>query len=237
MTWLFDPEKAAHRAGWIDVFGWESAYQEHMLRPLLESIAPVTGFPCPPFFNAERVEWRYREWDGCYKVGRISRDDANKFSTDMWRIFDRVLVPNDLRKKVYVLGYGANAAKRTGKPIKGLDWMTWDPDVISSTDFYRGIDTLVHKTGGSRESSSRVLMECYAHGVVPVVERDFAFPELVEHNETGFMGSNSDEMSFFASVLAHVPELHRHMAEAGRDHLEHLANPEKCWQAWEQVLQ
>jgi hypothetical protein len=35
---------------------------------------------------------------------------------------------------------------------------------------------MIHKTGGSRESCCRVLVEAYAHGVVPVVEDDYGSP-------------------------------------------------------------
>jgi glycosyltransferase involved in cell wall biosynthesis len=236
MTWLFGPEKEAHSKGWIDVFGFISDYQQKILVPQLEAIRPVNAFRCTPYFNAERVAWRYREWDGCYKVGRISRDDQGKFAPDTWRIFDRVMAPPGLQKKVYILGYGPNAQKKCGTPTPGLDLMVWAPGAIGATEFYNGIDTLVHKTDGSRESFCRVLLEAYAHGVVPIVERDYAFPELVVHGETGYMASSSDEMSFIASMLAHDPAEHRRVAENGRKHLEQLVNPEKCWAGWEEVI-
>jgi hypothetical protein len=237
MTWLFGPEKEAHRRGWIDVFGFESDYQQAMLLPDLEKVGPVNGFRCVAYFNPDRIEWRYREWDGCYNVGRISRDDQGKYAADTWRIFDRVLVPPPLKKKVYILGYGPNGKAKCGAPVEGLDLMVWSPGAIDATEFYRGIDTMVHKTGGSRENCPRILFEAYAHGVVPVVEHDFGFPELVVHGETGFMGASSDEMSYYASVLAHTPERHRQMAVNGRELLEQSCNPERCWQGWQQVLE
>ena len=237
MTWLFETEKELHRRGLIDCFGFVSDFQKDMLVPQLESIAPVRLFDYRPHFNTARVEWRYREWDGTYRMGRISRDDEHKFSADTWRIFDRVLVPAGLQKKVYVLGFGPNAERRIGSAPPSLDWQTWAPNGISATAFYRTIDTMVHKTGGSRESYCRVLVEAYAHGVVPVVENDYAFPDLVVHGETGFMSSDSDEMSFYASWLAMNPAEHRRMAENGRRHLERtLSDPETCWRAWSALL-
>jgi glycosyltransferase involved in cell wall biosynthesis len=115
--------------------------------------------------------------------------------------------------------------------------LTWTPGAIGATEFYNGIDTMVHKTGGSRENCPRTLFEAYSHGVVPVVEYDFGFPELVVHGETGFMGDSSDEMSYYASVLAHTPERHRQMAVNGRELLEQMCDPEKCWAGWQAVLQ
>src|SRR5581483_4533434 len=170
MTWVFDAEVAAHRNGWIDYFGFVSRYQKGWLTLQLERTRPVRSFDYHPYFNTRRVEWRYRDWnDGCYKLGRISRDDGGKFAPDTWRIFDRVRVPDSLKKKVYILGYGPNAAAKIGPAPPGLDWRTWAGNEIPATEFYRTIDTMVHKTGGSRESYCRVLIEAYAHGVVPIV--------------------------------------------------------------------
>lgn len=237
MTYLFDRERAAHARGWIDVFGFQSAYQRSCLLPQLETIRPVQTFPYRPYFNAERIEWRYRKWEGTYRVGRISRDDQAKFAPDTWRIFERVLVPPRLKKKVYILGYGSNAAKKIGPAPPTLDWMTWNGNAIPATQFYRTIDTMIHKTGGSRENYPRVLLEAYAHGVVPIVERAYAFPELVKHEETGFMADSSDEMSYYASFLAMNPAVHRRAAEAGRRHLEDvLTDVQASWRAWRQIL-
>jgi hypothetical protein len=237
MTYVFDAERRAHEAGLIDRFGFITAYQERLLRPALERIRPLRSFPYRPYFSVERVAFRYREWGGEYRVGRISRDDASKFAPDTWRIFDRVLVPPHLKKKTYILGYGPSAASRIGPAPPGLDWRTWAGNEIPATHFYRTIDTMIHKTGGSRESYCRVLVEAYAHGVVPIVERDYAFPELVVHGETGFMASDSDEMSYYASWLAHHPAEHRRIAENGRRHLETvLVDEERCWVGWAEVL-
>jgi glycosyltransferase involved in cell wall biosynthesis len=238
MTWLFERERDAHAQGWLDYFGFVSRFQHECLVPELELIAPVRVFRYRPHFNPDRFEWHYRRWAGTYNVGRISRDDADKFAADTWRIFDRVLVPGNLEKKVFILGYGPNAAAKIGPAPAGLDWRTWSPDEIPASSFYRTIDTMVHKTGGSRESYCRVVLEAYAHGVVPIVEDAYAFPELVIDGVTGFVTSDSDEMSYDASVLANDPRKHRLMAEAGRAFLvEELVDEEASWRAWEGLLE
>src|SRR5262249_15599106 len=154
-----------------------------------------------------------------------SRDNKSKFAPDTWRIFERILVPAHVAKRVCILGYGPKAAEAIGPPPATLDVRTWPCDGIPVTDFYRQIDTLVHKTGTSRESYCRALIEAYAYGVVPIVEANYAFPELLVHGETGFMTSNSEEMSYYASMLAHNRSEHRRISRNGREHLEkHLMN-------------
>jgi hypothetical protein len=236
MTWTFDAELQAHEKGWIDLFGFESRYQEECLGPLLADIAPYRTFDYRPYFNTARIAWSHRDFAGTYRVGRISRDDPAKYATDTWSIFDRVLVPAGLRKKVFILGHGQHAAAKIGPPPKGLDWLTWTPDAIGSTEFYRTIDTLMHKTGGSRESYGRVVVEAYAHGVVPIVEDAFAFPDLVVHGETGYRAQSSDEMSHYAGLLAFDEKRHEEMARAGREWLERLSDPEKCFRPWCDLL-
>ena len=237
MTYLFDAEKSAHAAGLIDAFGFVSHYQQSLLAPALSAIRPFETFPYKPFFNLDRVRWSYRSLETTYRVGRISRDDGAKYAADTWRIFDRVLTPADLKKKVFMLGHGPKAAAKIGPPPPGLDWLTWGPASIPAVCFYRTIDTLVHKTGGSRESYCRVLIEAYAHGVAPIVEADYAFPELVINHETSFTTSDSDEMSYLASWLAMNPDAHRRMVERGRAHLEHvLVDEDDCWRGWRDAL-
>jgi glycosyltransferase involved in cell wall biosynthesis len=238
MTWLFEREKKAHENRWITLFGFQTDYQRRCLVPELEQIRPgVATFPYRPFFNTDSIAWKYRPFDGYYRVGRISRDDECKFAADTWRIFERVLVPAHLGKKVYILGYGPNAARRIGPAPTGLDWQTWGPNEIPSTDFYRMVNTLIHKTGGSRENCPRTLLEAYAHGVVPVVENDFGFVELVVHGETGFCASSSDEMSYYASLLASEPRQHRRVAETARDYVaDRFGCAETCFLPWNELL-
>jgi glycosyltransferase involved in cell wall biosynthesis len=237
MTWLVEVEMIAHRLGLIDYFGFLSGYQERVLAPLLNRIRPYRTFDHKPYFNLARVDWVYRRWHGDFRLGRISRDDWSKYAPDTWRILNDVTVPSHLRKKVYILGYGANAQRAIGPAPEHLDATTWSCNAIPATDFYRTIDTMIHKTGTSRESYCRVLIEAYAHGVVPIVEHDYAFPELVIHGETGFMTSDSAGMSEYATVLAHDPKRHRRMAENGRAHLETVVNSaSESWRAWEDVL-
>jgi glycosyltransferase involved in cell wall biosynthesis len=237
MTWLFEAEKHAHAEGWIDCFGFQSRYQASCLIPQLERLGPVRTFDYRPFFSFGRVSFGYRPWNGTYRLGRASRDDMAKFSADTWRIFDRVLVPRHLQKKVYILGYGPKATEKIGRPPDSLDWQTWGAGAIPASRFWRTIDTMVHKTGGSRENYPRVLLEAYAHGVVPIVEDAYGLRELVVHSETGYLTSDSDEMSYYASMLAANPAEHRRLAVNGRRHLEErLVSRAASFRAWEEAL-
>lgn len=240
MCWTFDKELEAHQSGWIDLFGFVSEFQKGLLLPKLEAVRPVQAMDdYRPYFNpdslSQRLSFSYRAPSDWFAMGRVSRDDGDKYSSDMWRIFDKVSSP--LPTKTFILGYGPNAHEKTGPAPVTLDWQTWLPGAIPVREFYERLHVLIHKTGGSRESYGRFVPEAYASGVPVIVEDDFAFPNLVIDGITGFRCSTSDEMSYRASQLAFDEGLRKRMAFAGRDFLlMELAEQVGCWRAWARIL-
>lgn len=217
MTWYFDHEVTAIRNGWITHLGFVSRYQRDYLMNEWAKQLPemcvdgrmqfgVNGFPeqlnYSPYLDITQFDVLNKTND-YFGVGRISRADPHKFSADCWRIFDRVLTPGP--KKTFILGWSDDVGKRVGAPPDGLDWQWWTAGAISAREFYSRIDVMIHKTGGSRESYCRVLVEAMAYGIVPLVERNFAFPEILSKSDAlskFCMCDSSEEMSFKASCLA-----------------------------------
>lgn len=239
-TWAFEAELEAHRNGWIDFFGFVSQYQKGWLLPELEAIGPVrelVGYR--PYFNphnlSQQLRFSYREPRECFAMGRVSRDDGARFSSDMWNIFHKVCSPRPT--KTFVLGFGKHAKQKCGDPLPGSDCMMWEPGALRVSEFYERLHLLIHKTGGSRESYGRVIPEAYASGVPVIVEDDYAFPDLVLDGMTGFRCHSSDEMSFRASELAFDESLRKRMVYAAHDFLLHdMAAPNKCWPTWKSLL-
>lgn len=217
MTWTFGPEITAIKNGWITHLGFVSEYQKKFLMEKYSQQLPdmcvdgsvqfgMKGFPqllkYAPYLDISQFDV-LQKTDEYFGVGRVSRADPAKYSSDCWKIFDRVLTPG--KKKVFILGYSDDVGKKIGQPPDGLDWIWWTAGAIPTRDLYSKIDVMIHKTGGSRESYCRVLVEAMAHGIVPLVEREYAFPEILskdEHLANFVMCSSSDEMSFKASQLA-----------------------------------
>jgi glycosyltransferase involved in cell wall biosynthesis len=244
MTWNFPREIEAHQAGLIDVFVFQSEYQRSMIAPALEAIRPIRDLTdYRPFFNThnamQRLKFSYREpaKDGYFGLGRVSRDDANKYPPDMWKIFAQVVSP--LPTKTFILGFGPNAIERCGSrpPCEWLDWMTWSPSAIEPADLYRRIHVLIHKTGGSRENWPRTVLESMATGVAVIAEADWALPQMIENEVTGFLCRSSEEMSFRASQLAFDEPLRHQMVHvAYASFLQEHANPERSFAAWHTLL-
>lgn len=239
MTFSFPKEIEAHKNGLIDYHVFVSDYQRKWLEPQLsvhKKVNILEGYK--PYFDPnnklQQIEFSYREPQDWFALGRISRDDGAKFSSDMWNIFYKVCTPK--QKKVFILGYGPNAHKKCGNAPNGLDWQTWEPNVIPVKNFYNLIHCIIHKTGGSRESYCRIVPEAYSFGVPMIVENDYAFPQLIQNEVTGYICNSSDEMSYRASELAFNEQKRKDMIFAGRDFLiNEIASVDKCWSAWEQL--
>lgn len=241
MTWTFEKEIIAHRNGWIDYHVFVSNYQKGWLKPELEKIRPVNelvGYK--PYFNpnniSQQVEFSYREPDKHFSLGRVSRDDGNKYSADMWNIFYKVCTPKN--KKVFILGYGPNAHAKTGSAPAGLDWQTWGPNAVPVKQLYGILHALIHKTGGSRESYCRIVPEAYAYGVPMIAENDYAFPDLIINGVTGYLCKTSDEMSYRASELAFDEPKRKKMIFAAREFLlNEISDENKCWAPWKKLFE
>jgi hypothetical protein len=242
MTWLFDNELIAIQNKWIDYHGFVSKYQQNML---LSTIKEKTGIDVnifneyQPYFNpnniAQNLEFNYRIPKDYFCMGRISRDDGSKFSSDMWNIFYKVSSP--LPTKTFILGFGENAFKKCGSAPQGLDWQTWSPGGIPVKDCYNKLHCLIHKTGGSRESYCRIVPECYAAGVPIVTENNYALPELIINGETGFLCNSSDEMSYRASQLAFDEQLRKTIIYNAYNYLiNKISNKNDCINSWINML-
>lgn len=240
MTWTFEKELVAVNNGWITLHGFVSKFQRSILKPALEKIAPIQEFEgYRPYFNPDNIsqnfEFRYNKPDKWFALGRVSRDDYTKFSDDMWNIYYKVCSP--LRKKIFILGFGANARKRCGNSPASLDVQVWDPGVVAVKEVYKLLHCMIHKTGGSKESYCRVVPEAFVSGVPVIVEDDFAFPDLIQNGETGYLCKSSDEMSFRASELAFDEEKRKKIIHSAYDVLvNEIASKDACWNAWDKVL-
>lgn len=255
MTTLLPLHKAAHRCGWIDRWGWVSEYQRGVLEPQLAG----AGKNAPPFYDyrpyfdanlhLQQLPAGYAPPKHEFVVGRISRDDPDKFSDDTWEIFSCIDTGN-LIKRVRVLGFGPRTEKKIGLPageehpglaktIVGEHVIIelWAPGGMSSLAFYSGLHCILHKTGGSRESFGRFAIEAMFAGVPVIVERAYAFPEFITHGETGFLCDSSEEMIETASMLAKDEKRRKSIIHAARDDVKRLCRPEKCWRPWKTLLE
>ena len=245
MSWHFDDELHAHDLGLIDYFMFQSDYQRRCLLPRLEERRPVRileGYR--PYFSldnrAQDLRYDLTPPDDYFGVGRVSRDDGDKYAAETWMTFAKVCAPRPI--KVFMLGFGAAAQARCGAepPCNWLDWMYWTPGAIPVREFFERIHVLVHRTGGAQENWPRIVPESWASGIPVIVDDDYGVTEMVSDGVNGFKVKSSDEASFRASQLAFDEPLRNRMAQAGYEtlHQEH-ANAERSmspfWRLFEEL--
>lgn len=239
MTWLFELEVIAIQNDWIDYHGFVSDYQEGMLTKSIKdrtgkTIKSLKGYK--PYFQIKPDMFNDHPPVDEFVLGRVSREDPGKYSSDMWDIFGGVNT-GEYNKRIHIMGYNDKVEAKVRKPPKGLSTTLRKINDIPVTEFYHTLHTLIHKTGGSRESYCRIIPECYAHGVPVIVENDYAFPELVINGVTGFRCNNAQDMIESANLLASDESYRHKIIENARLFLmDQIANDEVCIKPWKELL-
>ena len=241
MTFLFPEEIAAHANGWITHYAFVSDYQKQQLLPKLQQykdVKELQGYK--PYFSfnnpIQQHKFSYHKPQTTFNVGRVSRDDGQKFHSNMWYTFNKIKA--SLPVKALILGYGEKARFKTGpKPHGSIYSQTWEPNEIPVNQIYNQLHCLLHQTGGSKESYCRTVIEAYANGIPPVVEDDYAFPQTVLHGETGYRCKNTDEFVTYTSLLGSDEDTRKAIARKGYEYLRDVLNDEEtCLKPWERLL-
>lgn len=243
MTWTLPHEVECHRMGLIDFFVFQSNYQRLWLLPELRTVRPVQELEgYRPFFSMRRWPDRPQfsrppSQAGYYGVGRISRDDAAKYPTDLWATVRRVRALHPI--KFFVLGWGPNAIRKCGQlqePDK-LDCTLWPPRAVSAQHFFSMIHTMMHQTGNFRENWPHVTFEAWASQVAIIAECDYGWPELIDDGETGILCKTSREFADYATELAFDEKMRKRITmTALRRHKEEHCNELRSFAAWDSIL-
>jgi hypothetical protein len=238
MTWAF-PAEIAHyeRFGSFAAYVFQSQFQWSQLAPiyakhgatedqfhLIRGAFDVEEFPyCP-------TEHRGRK---SFVMGRIARDDLDKWSSNFWPIYSAV---SYRQKRARVMAWSDRLTKKCGKPPAWAE--TLSANAEPAQQFLRSLHCLFPINGGARENWPRAGLEAMSAGVPVVAQREWGWCEMIEHGVTGFLGADDCELSHYAALLAYDEELRLHLAANARQRLESdLANPEVTWQAWSKLFQ
>ena len=251
MTWNHGAEIEHLRDGLIDVFGFQSRYQRDALMPaLLQTGRPVRELEgYIPFYslqadNLHAPRFEPRAPDEKFVIGRLSRDDPNKWPANFWELCARIATPRP--KQIFAVGYGPNARQKCGDPqeelfARKLDRAWWGYCTESSqlmTQFWPHIHLLFHKWDGFRENYPRALLEAMAAGVPIICDRAGGNPELIVDGVTGFLVESDDEAVYRASQLAWDEPLRARIIAGARQWLrENVAHAPRCWEPWRQLFQ
>lgn len=236
MNWLFDQEKRHYALfGPFDAYHCQSRFQIEKLSPILSQYGTRPGqihlirgafdpaeFPFAP---------RAHEAESPFTVGRLSRAAIAKYSTNTWRIIDRVNYP---AKKYRVMGFSDDVRRQIGEPPAWAE--TLPPGAMASAEFFRGLHCYCQLNGGDEENWPRAGLEAMSAGVPIVVEARGGWTEMLEHGITGFVCRSDQELAHAIARLAWDEKFRLAIAARARKALGKLADPQKILAGWKKLF-
>lgn len=237
MTWVFDEEVAHYQHhGAFDAYVFQSAFQQRELAPIYARYGADTrrlhlirGAFCFDEFPFSPRSHRPGE---AFLMGRIARDDLDKWSSNLWPIYSSVNYANKLAR---VMAWSPRLTSKCGAPPTWAEALTADTE--SAQQFLSTLHCLFAINGGAKENWPRAGLEAMSSGVPIVAQNEWGWREMIDHGETGFLGSDDRELAHFAAMLAHDENLRIRIALNARDRLETaLAAPRVIWLAWKHLF-
>lgn len=235
MTWLFEQEKQGMEEGLIAMFLYQNEEVRQKNMPILRALNhdPSIQFMSfrPYFHNADfpyMVE-RPQDFFGC---GRISRQDADKFSANTLLIYEYFVSP--VPKRGLFLGFDQRSEAKIGTPF---DWIriARDQSEVSQQEFYQHCHIVLQATD-TTENWPRVGFEAMSSGSVLIVNNRGGWRQMVEHGKTGWLCDHERDFIYYASKMAYEPGLRQDMAEAARLKGLELGGMEASIASWEKVF-
>jgi glycosyltransferase involved in cell wall biosynthesis len=169
-----------------------------------------------------------------FVIGRLSRDHPNKYTRDCWDIFEQIKHEvTNCHLKARVMGWRRTARPMTGKPPDWIEVMP--PEAEPVPEFLGSLHALV-QFGDVLENWPRVGLEAMAAGVPIITQNRGGWQEMIRHGTTGYLCDNAKAAVIYASELARNESRRLAMAEAARERVEELADPEVIWAAWEKLF-
>ncbi len=236
MTWLFNKEKELMEEGQIALFLYQNEEVRQKNMPLLKALNPdpeaAAFLTFKPYFHNDAfpfIKERSGEFFGC---GRISRQDADKFSKDTLKIYEYFSSP--VPKRGLFLGFDQRSEEKIGTPY-GWIRTARDQTEVSQQEFYRHCHIVLQPTD-TTENWPRVGFEAMASGSVLIVDNRGGWRQMVEHGKTGWLCDHERDFMYYASKMAYEPSLRADMAEAARLRGLELGGMEASRESWEEVF-
>ncbi len=232
MTFLFPLEKESAQHNYISHY----LYQRPQVRDLhkfeLNKLGSKGRFlTFAPYFNAEGWEYNVKDQDLTH-IGRISRQDADKFAANTLHIYEYITSPK--YKRGHFLGFDQRSQGKIGKPF---DWIKTyrDHRELPVKDFYKQIDFIVQPTD-TNENLPRIGFEAMYSGCPLVVDNRGGWKHMLEHNHSGFLCKNANEFIYWGTRLSFEPELRERVAANALVRAKELSSFEVSKESWKQVF-
>ncbi len=236
MTFEFPESQAGVRQhGPADAYHFQSAFQRDEMTKLHATLGfKPNGFLIRGAFDFSDFSFapRAHEPKTDFVIGRLSRPEQDKWSSNLWPILNSVPYPE---RKALAMGWTAAAEGKCGRPPGWAEALS--PQQIPVPAFLNRCHAMIGLNGGARENWPRIGLEAMAAGVPLVVQNLWGWREMIRHGETGFLCDNDQDFAFYLALLARDEGLRLRIADNARSAVEQLADPAVIGRQWQQLFE
>lgn len=242
MTWVFAGRNVSyeHNEGWNHAVGniAISLYQREQIRDLHKSIlrrdyrSEAQFLHFHPYFRPDGLAYEpVRDFER-FTLGRISRQDADKFTKNLWHVWEYIVAPTF--KRGICLGWDKRSEEKCGKPH---DWIETylDHRSFPVSQFWAETNVICQPTE-TNENWPRIGFEAMYSGVPLIVDRRAGWMYMVEHGVTGFLCKHERDFIYYASKMAYEPELREQIARAAYARAKELSSLEVAKESWQGIF-
>lgn len=233
MSWNFDKEIEAQENGLIDFHLYQTQHSFEKVSPKLKDKGEYRPLFFVPYFDASDLPFIEDRPQDRFRFGRISRDDAHKYSDRQLWIYETMTAP--VLKEGILLGWGRNANQKFGGRPEGF-LHALPPNAISQKAFYQDCEAIIMSTE-TFENLPRVGFEAMASGSILVVDNRGGWKLQVEDGVTGWLCDDDREFVYKATRCAFEPEERSRMRHAARVKLEQSWGLRAASDSWGQVFE
>lgn len=235
MTWLFGKEKEAMQRGDIALFLYQNENVKTNLMPRLKALnddANIRFMSFRPYFDDAAFPFMGKRLSDWFGAGHISRQEDDKFSKDILKIYEYFSSP--IEKRGFFLGFDARSQAKTGEPPAWIETYH-DHNDLSQQEFYHRCHIILQPTD-TTENWPRIGFEAMASGSVLIVDKRGGWEQMIEHGKTGWLCENTGDFIAYASKMAWEPHLREDIAAAARERGRKLGGMEASLESWEEVF-
>lgn len=243
MTWVFSKQNGCsyeRNEGWNHAVGniAVSLYQRPQIRDLHQSIlrrdydSKARFIHFSPYFRPDGLDFQPVRNFERFSIGRISRQDADKFTRNLWHIWEYIVSPTF--KRGICLGWDQRSESKCGKP---LDWVEayQDHKTFSTAKFWAETNVICQPTE-TNENWPRIGFEAMYSGVPLIVDNRAGWKFMIEHGVTGFLCNHERDFIYYASKMAYEPEHREKIAHAAYERALSLSSLEVSMASWKEVF-
>lgn len=235
MTFLFDAEKLCHHEGLISfsLYQREGVREDHERKLTKDQLSTADFLTFSPYFDSSSLIYNPERNFEKTTIGRISRQDADKFAANTYYIYEGI-VSRRWKRGVF-LGYHPNLISKLGKNLQWIETYA-DQNFLSTKDFWNQVEFIVQPTD-TTENLPRIGFEAMYSGVPLVVDDRGGWKTMIEHGISGALCKDQRDFIYWGSRLAYEPELRYAFAEKAKQRAEEISSYEVASKSWSKIFE